>query len=238
MEAVQPFVAALSWTQRRPQGMSSDSCTRHGSLFFLDLGGPTFAVTADHVLADYLWAKKDDSGLSCAIGGLALCPEERIIDRDHDLDLATFGVSRAELAGIGKQAYGCPAAFWPPAPPRPEERVFVAGFLRNGAEVDKHGAPRFRTTFARARVSDVNDRHVACTFDSGESADPTGRSTPTGRAPVLRGASGAPLWASADGPLVPWRPAGIVKKCLEQQGILVAIRPDVISPDGTLIRWA
>ena len=233
---VMAYVDALFWTHPRGGGVFVHAGTGHGSLFFLDLGGPTFAVTADHVLASYLKAKSEEPRLLCSIAGLILSPEERLIDRDPELDLATFRVSRAELARIGRRPYACPPAQWPPVPPHPEEVVFFAGFLKRDRKVRGDGSVRFRTTLVRARITDVNDRHLACTFDREDGLEfSTGTEAPVPL--VLRGASGAPLWARADGPLVPWRPAGIAKKCLERHGVLVAIRPDVISTDGTLIRW-
>ncbi len=206
------FVGTLSW--------ASAGTTGHGSLFYLDLE-EVFAVTADHVFAGYLNAKRENPGLEWSMDGLVASPEERLIDRDAELDLATFRVSRAELTASGKRAYACPAARWPPPPPEPGQVGLLAGFLANNSGGDGSARPRARRV--RARIDDVNDRHVACAL--GAADDP----------PRLRGASGAPLWVRTDGH--PWRPAGIVKKCLERHGILVAIRLDAIRPDGTLVRW-
>ncbi len=228
MDGMRAFVDALFWT--RPGAASRHA--GHGSLFFLDLGGPTFAVTADHVVAGYLEARKQEPRLQCSIDGFDLALEDRIIDRDYDLDLATFRVHRAELARIGRRAYACPAARWPPAPPEVGETVMFAGFFRRNREVAGDGSARFRPALVRARVTDVNDRHVACTVSSegragDAAADP----------PLLRGASGAPLWTRARASGESWTPAGIAKKCLERHGVLVAGRLDAIEPDGTLKRW-
>lgn len=237
MKVATAFTAPLFWTQPRADGASTAELAGHGSLFFLDLGGPTFGVTAEHVYAGYLRAKKDRPGLLCRIGEVCFSPEERLIDHEPWLDLATFRVSRAELGRIGRRFYPCPQAKWPPAPPKPGEVVVFAGFLSHDREVREDGSVRFGTTLVRAPVTDVNDRHVACTFGGGEGVERCARSAAP-RPLRLRGASGTPLWARADGPLGPWKPAGIVKKCLEHHRVLVAIRPDVIRPDGTLIRWS
>ena len=236
MKTATAFVVPLFWTHSRADGEAPRRPAGHGSLFFLDLDGAIFGVTAEHVYAGYVRAKKDRPRLLCRTGEFVFAPEERLIDHDPWLDLATFRVSAAELARIGARAYACPRAKWPPGPPKPGDIVVFAGFLSRAREVRGDGSVRFSTTLVRALVTDVNDRHVACTFPRGEQFEPAAWSRAA--APLrLRGASGMPLWARADGALGPWRPAGIVKKCLERHRVLVAIRPDAIRPDGTLVRW-
>ena len=57
-------------------------------------------------------------------------PEARLIDRDADLDIATFRIEEQELAVDGKIAHQPPIASWSPKPPDRGKGVFFAGFPR------------------------------------------------------------------------------------------------------------
>jgi hypothetical protein len=86
---------------------------QNGTVCFVDTGTELFAVTAAHVLASYVSAKRQDSQIVCQLGSITYDPENHIIGIDERLDLATFRVSAVVVAGSGC-APSKPTS-WPPA---------------------------------------------------------------------------------------------------------------------------
>ena len=70
-------------------------------------------VTADHVYATYLEDLGQNSSLVCQLGVLPFDLNDALIDRDQDLDIATFAISEANLARIPGTPVDC-TGDWPP----------------------------------------------------------------------------------------------------------------------------
>src|SRR5712692_6999566 len=83
------YVSAIFWAQYH---LDAQKELNHGSIFFLECGGPPLAVTADHVYAKYWRRKQCEPKLICQIDNLPFIPEERLIGRDQDLDIAIFHI--------------------------------------------------------------------------------------------------------------------------------------------------
>ena len=79
------YTSAIFWISE-----ASNVKVGNGSIFFIDCGNGPFAVTADHVYEGYLKSKKTDPFLRCQIGSVPFVPENRLIDRDKELDIATL----------------------------------------------------------------------------------------------------------------------------------------------------
>ncbi len=105
LEFVASITAPLFWVLR-------DSCgnemIKNGSLFFIDAGGGTFAVTAAHVVAECFEDTKSPMFVRCMIGrggGKTAFPihlRDRVIDTHAAMDLATLRFSPAEVETIGR----------------------------------------------------------------------------------------------------------------------------------------
>jgi hypothetical protein len=74
--------------------------SHNGSMFFLDTRKALFGVTARHVYEGYLESDKAEP-MICRIGNLVIDPKERLIGMGTHLDIATFHITRQELAELG-----------------------------------------------------------------------------------------------------------------------------------------
>lgn len=92
----------LCWVLRDGPGERIKS----GSTFFLNTGEATFAVTACHVVDQCLADSQLPTYIQTMIGGRTGRPipiqlGARLIDRHHDLDIATFRIKQEELTLAG-----------------------------------------------------------------------------------------------------------------------------------------
>ena len=85
---------------------------QNGTVCFVHTGLSIFAVTAAHVLEQYMLAKQRDPNIVCQLGNITYNPENHVIAIDHALDLATFSVSEVVVAGSGSTASR--PVRWPP----------------------------------------------------------------------------------------------------------------------------
>ena len=120
-------VTYLFWNRRSLLGTLA---TNNGSAFFVDTGSRIFGVTAEHVVQGYLNDKeKAPRHIICQLGTIE-APfdlEGRLVGRGTSaIDIATFEVTRDELAALDKQAITLPELSLPA--PTPEGAVFIVGF--------------------------------------------------------------------------------------------------------------
>ncbi len=203
----------------------------NGSIFFLNCGDGAFGITADHVYAGYLERKERSPGLVCQIGRLMFKPEDRLIDRDKRLDVATFRMTNAEIEKTTKWVHR--PTTWPPSPPEQGRGVFFSGFARTARE-EEIGVVTFGATSFLLTATVVGPDAIKCQFDRENFVDLGSGMPPE---PIsLGGVSGAPLWTLVDNPVVGWRLAGVITEFSDPFEILVARRPDCIAPDGRLLR--
>ena len=85
---VAPFLIATQ--------MSEGSWTfNNGTCFFLDCGKGPFLVTANHVYESYLSIKQKFPRTICQVLNLNFHPEDRLIDSNTSIDIATFEFHRS-----------------------------------------------------------------------------------------------------------------------------------------------
>src|SRR6266481_2016179 len=75
-------------------------------------------VTADHVFAKYQEDLEQTSSLVCQLGVMPFDLNDALIDRDRDLDIATFAISETQLAQIPGIPLDCTGKWRPPTPER------------------------------------------------------------------------------------------------------------------------
>jgi hypothetical protein len=126
LHAAGDYTAPFFWGL--PPQLGVERKLNHGSIFFLNCGDEPFAITAAHVYKAYLGNKADNHSVLAQIGDLRFIPEERLIDRDDVLDLATFRIYEREIRTIDKNVHVHPEPLWPPLPPKVGQGVFYAGF--------------------------------------------------------------------------------------------------------------
>ncbi len=108
----------------------------NGTLCVLHTGVCQFGVTADHVYRQYLLDKDRFSSFGCQFGGATADPEEWLIDRNRNADLATFRIPDVTL-GLANLYPHYPVQ-WPTEPVREREVVIYGGYpgsLREEQEV-------------------------------------------------------------------------------------------------------
>ncbi len=214
-------------------GTINNGTINNGTIFFLDWGQRPLAVTADHVFQEYLARKKAEPDLRCQIDSLFFVPEERLIDRDADRDIAVFRIEEREVAGLDRAIHR-PAGDWPPARPHAGSGVFFAGFPGCERRLDRRREVAFGIYAAATLVTSVNDRVVVCQFDREHWIDTLGLGLPPSHR-RLGGLSGAPLWTvgERDG-AVTWRLTGVVSSFNQDWELLYAKHAACIRPDGRL----
>src|SRR5215471_15001209 len=104
LEFIATITAPLFWVLR---GNDRRDHMKNGSVFFLDAGQGSFAVTAAHVVTECLEDSKSSMFVQCMIGSnggfaLPIYLGDRIIDAHAGIDIATFRVTSDELTKIGR----------------------------------------------------------------------------------------------------------------------------------------
>ena len=206
----------------------------NGSVFFLDCSQGAFAVTADHVYQAYLSRKEDDPGLQCRIGEVPFVPEERLIDRDPERDIATFRIEEQEVVRAGKAVYNPSPECWPPEPPHQGQGVLFAGFSGCERRLIRDQEVEFGVCAAALVATSVNDRDIVCRLARENWLETFGMDLSRERQ-FLGGLSGAPLWTVVErAGAVTWRLGGVISSFNEGWELLKAKHAAGILADGRL----
>jgi hypothetical protein len=115
LEIASSYTSPLIWTVEEADGINR---MKGGTVFFLDTGESTFAVTAAHVVIEFLDDSKR-SNVHAAIAAHAKSPlriplRDRIIDASAEIDIATFHVLPEELVYFHKNPLRGHVPTWPP----------------------------------------------------------------------------------------------------------------------------
>lgn len=149
-------------------------------------------ITADHVLQKYEKYRNRTPSLVCQLGLLPFDLDGALIDRDRDLDIATFAVSEDQLGQIPGTPVDC-TGDWPPPEPERMRAVSLAGFPE-GIRV-LHPAERaatFAAYGALGAIEDFSEREIIVTYEPGrDEAMPGAPRPPLGF--NMSGCSGGPV---------------------------------------------
>ena len=178
-------------------GMMFGTRINNGSIFFLDIGGKLFAVTARHVYDAYMLAKKNYKRVICHVGNLEFNPERRLVGYDSSIDIVTFDFTYDELATTGKQAIVVASGTWPPPHPMSGQAALLAGFPAASRLWINRRAISFGLYVASPMINSVSDAQVTCPLERDFWIEATGRHLPP-RGFDLGGASGGPLFLPMD----------------------------------------
>lgn len=227
-KAIAASIAPLVWFEPDAEGSLK---ARNGTAFFVS-ADQTFAVTADHVFAEYLKAREAlGKRVRCQLGNLRFDPENRLVARDARLDISTFMISPDEIRGTSEGKF---AMSFEPMVPQASKGVVFVGFP--GRERHHLSEREIETgIFSALTVAEnVTNLQISGHFDRRYQVDKPGRATaPTGY--DLGGVSGAPLVTIVDSPgLHYWRLGGVMTEYSTTFEIFYATRADFILPDGRL----
>lgn len=202
---------------------------RNGTVCFVDTGVRKLAVTADHVLEQYLTDLKRDGSITCQFGSSTVDLAARILARDARLDLATLEMSEV-LVGPTGGAFHSPRA-WPTAVVAVGDVLLCGGYpgkLRN-----EHAATAdFLFQWFIGRATDVSDHNIAMTVDFEDMHVPAGSTATLNR--VIGGMSGGPVFRFVPGPIEHLEQVGVVYQHQESYKLLLARPVRAIHPDGSL----
>ncbi len=204
-----------------------------GTAFFVETPKALFAVTAAHVVREFVEQKEAAFGALWA----ALLDPNTLIDLPHDLiaigkkaDIATFRVTEQAIAKLGRQ----PMTGWPPKLPQVGKGVVYAGFP---GTVRKRTAPRefnFGLVSGGTVVNSVSETRLITRLDRDDLVDPLGHGLPPEDFD-FRGMSGGPVLATIETNVVSWFLAGVISEGTSfMGGMLLADLATCIQDDGSI----
>jgi hypothetical protein len=229
------FAIPLWWVfQDQRNGLT----LRNGSAFLVNRSNGIFAVTASHVLAEYISAKANADRMVCQLGNVEFDPQARLIRRDDTLDIATFRLTEPEAMQIGKAIVISEPSIWELLALAAGDFAFFAGFPAQTRGTTSSGDFITAPYFAMPPISSVTDHQITCRFDREKMIDLGGHGLPP-QGYDIGGVSGGPLLmpmlvrqGAVEG--VIWRLAGVIVQAaaggLFEQ--IVAVRSTYIHCDG------
>jgi hypothetical protein len=216
---------------------------RGASCFIARFAAKLIMITADHVYASYLEDLEQTPSLVCQLGLIPFDLDDALIDRDRNLDIATFAVSEAQLARIPGTPVDCTGQ-WPPPNPQRMRAVSLAGFPEEIREL--HPAERaatFAAYGALGAIEDFSDREIIVTYEPERDESMAGVPKPA-LGFNMRGCSGGvALMHGMQNGLHRWflagfiiRGSGISEGAAQEFDIVRLRRIHFIKSDGTLSR--
>jgi hypothetical protein len=136
-----------------------------GTCFILRFDGGLIGITADHVIGAFE-AEKEKRG-AAIVFLLRTVPFDltgAIVDRDAELDIATFSVTEDQLIGSEACEIDCRSE-WPPPIPDKGRGLSLAGFPEGLKEASSYLNAEFRAYVSLPLVEDVTDRDIITTYD-------------------------------------------------------------------------
>jgi hypothetical protein len=202
----------------------------NGSMFFLDTGKRLLAVTARHVYHGYVEAALN-APVHCYIDNLRFDPIQRLISEGNKTDIATFRITRDELAAIGKITIP-----WPPVKPQVGKSVIFSGvpaFARSNPHPGQVGFSCYIGTFKVDNVSDCSLSLIRP--PQGEMVDIAGKGFPPDSLDI-GGMSGGPIASMEQTPggIFAWSIVGLIYEGHQSFDIIKGVRTDLIDEDGTV----
>jgi hypothetical protein len=250
VELAASFTAPLFWILRGERGET----IKNGSVFFLDAGEGVFAVTASHVVEECFADSRSPSFVQCMIGGngdtLPIHLRDRIIDANHDLDIATFRVTEEEVRATRHTVLTGYQKAWPPPSPQRDRGIVYCGYPGTGREVLAPREISFGCVASNGIATSVNEDSISVQIERehlfpllGEGMIPENYD--------FRGISGGPLIAIVQTSTIrSWMPAGViirgpntsnnVEEAIPGFEVITARPIQFILPNGELDndRWA
>ncbi len=226
LKTITKYVAPLFWIQPQKEGFK---VINNGTTFFIYTPIKTFGVTADHVFQGFIKAKVKNQSLICRIHNLIIDLEDRLIDRNKELDIATFHISPQEVEQVDKWFL----TNWPPVIPEIDKGIMFAGFPGEARKQYSSGKVEWGAYPATGIATSVSDRIISCQFERKYWIE-----TPPFKIPPenfdISGLSGAPMLTLIENDMMSWSIGGVMTDFHPDFKIAMASRADVILPDGML----
>lgn len=191
VEMIAGFASPFFWLVRGDEGLTH----KGGTAFFLNTGNGVFGITAAHVIDAYLEDHKSGQTQVCRVGGrrgafISVHVEERIIDSDPDLDIATFWLLPREIDAAGAAPMSGYQKEWPPDPPLQEDLLAFAGFPGIDRTLFQR-TMRFGYVVANGSATSVNEDTISIQIERDKQTVAFGPPLPENF--DFRGISGGPV---------------------------------------------
>ena len=203
---------------------------RNGTACLVDTGVRKLAVTADHVLAQYLSDKRRDSNLVCQLGGSTVDLEARVVARDAGLDVATIEVSEVLVGPTGGFFHAPPV--WP-GPALTVGEVILCGGYPGKLRVERTTTADLPFQWFIGRATSVSAHNISLHLDFENMHTPLGEPGPLNN--VIGGMSGGPVFRFVAEPIERLEQVGIIYQYHESYELMLARPVRAINPDGTLV---
>lgn len=192
-------------------GVVNDGALRGASTFILQFKDLHVAVTADHVVAQYLDACAANSRTICQIGECQVWPERSLIARNPKLDIATFEIDPKQLPRMGAVAFDC-RNDWPPPETTVGDTLTLAGYLDLRRNKVGEGHYEMEAWGGHGIADAVSDREIVTVYDPETTFAADGVAKP----PLgfnMSGCSGGPVIVTKEVKgLMRWFPVGFIYK--------------------------
>ncbi len=244
LEFVTSVCAPLYWIIREADGSRR---VRNGTAFFLNAGEGIFAVTADHVMVgldqDRSQHEIEAVQLGCDLK-LDFAGTHAVIDRNPDMDIATFNIAKTEVAALGKTVLTGYQSCWPPDPPQKDRGIYFSGFAATNTRWHSRSEISFGAVSGGGVATSINSRDVSTQVERAHLIDVMGLGLPPENYD-FGGISGGPMLSVIESRGIrTWALAGVIyggpNICAEEgksiQGfeVIKARHASFLRPDGTL----
>jgi hypothetical protein len=166
LEFVTSLCTPLYWAIRTTDGKAG---SRNGTSFFLDAGQGPIGVTCAHVIDGWVTSQAGEDAGPLRLGGngksLVLDWNERAIDIDTTIDIATFKVEAKEVEWLGKTVLTGYQKVWPPAPPLANCGVYYCGYPGVGTRHPSNDEVVFGAVPGSGVVSSLSERDVSTVIE-------------------------------------------------------------------------
>jgi hypothetical protein len=215
-----------------------------GTCFLLRFDEGIVGVTANHVVAAFEDAVVKNPNVVCQLRTVLFDLRTSSIDRDEDLDIATFRVSEAEAAGTEATVLDC-RGNWPPPMPDAMRALSICGYPEHMRVTAADRSAEFQAWGALAAVESTTDREILITYDPARDRSSRWAMTLPPLGLNLSGCSGGPvLMHGTRNGLHRWFPVAMVIAGPKdgKQGLFTDIdlirlrRIHIVQPDGSISR--
>jgi len=243
------FSAPIFWATLKDGLLRS----RNGTAFFLNAGDQLFGVTACHVIDGWKQCPADERPGPLRLAGMGtsvrLDWDQRVIDMDAAIDIATFRVTESEVKTIGKTVLTGAQKRWPPGKPPVNCGIYFAGFPGVGTIEMSPDKVSFGAMGGGGIATSVSEKDVSSQIEREHLMPLFGEGIPPENYD-FRGMSGGPMLAVVESVVRSWALVGVVyqgpntsldaNEAIPGLEVIRARRPHFILPDGRLdrARWA
>lgn len=193
-------------------GVRNGGVPTGASPFILRFPQRLVAVTANHVIDQYLAALKADVRTVCQLSAAQVWPEKSFIARSAKFDLATFEINAEQLGNIGADTIDC-CGNWPPPDVEEGDTLTLTGFLNNERTKLAPGRYEMPAWGAHGIADAVTEREIVTIYEPDQVLAPRHDIAKPPLGFNMSGCSGGPVFLikQVNG-LLRWFPVGLIYK--------------------------